>query len=55
MRVYNGTGKIPTTAELRVEFLKKKQRIMESTLLLLRMFTSSTFMHNYIHTYIHNA
>ena len=33
LSVYNSTAKIPTKAELRVEFLKKKQRIMESTLL----------------------
>ena len=33
LSVYNDTSYIPTTAELRAEFLKKKRRLMESTLL----------------------
>ena len=35
LSVYNDTSyiPIPTTAELRAEFLKKKRRLMESTLL----------------------
>ena len=33
LSVYNDTLYIPTTAELRAEFLKKKRRLMESTLL----------------------
>ena len=31
--VSNDTSYIPTTAELRAEFLKKKRHLMESTLL----------------------
>ena len=33
LSVYNDTSYIPTTVELREEFLKKKRRLMESTLL----------------------
>ena len=33
LSVYNDTSCIPTTAELRAEFLKKKRHLMESTLL----------------------
>ena len=33
LSVYNDTSYIPTTAELRAEFLKKKRCLMESTLL----------------------
>ena len=33
LSVYNGTVRIPKTAEVRVEVLKKKRRLMESVLL----------------------
>ena len=33
LNVYNATSYVPTTADLRAEFLKKKHRLMESMLL----------------------